>query len=490
MYKIIMNILDLLTKKKYFSGIEISDLNIRITYFNTSKKVAKKIPGYNSETQENKLVLIEEPIPENIISNGVIVNKELFGKIIKDIWKRENLVDSYAIVSIPEDKVYSHIFPFPKSVTETHLKEAIDLAIDFQLPFKRDTVYIGWENIGDSGDTNKIFVSTIPKNIVDDYIKTLEDAGINIFALESHIASIARCVKLNPGEINLLTKKNHDSATIFTVKDNVLQFSRTLPVLFIKEEKFLLDEINKTKNSLESEFKETIHEIPFEGTVIKDEYLKYLNGVANLDPQSKWLISVGAVVRGLIPQGQDKQISLLPMGIDETYKYHNIKIFTRLIRNLSITVSIFFLLAFIAAYLFIFSISQTIQNESSIISSFPVSSDIIVKESLIKKVNSYTLVSQSILSTTPNWSILIDEINTRTIQGINISSFGAMSVNDKMFITGIAKTRDILNQFKKSFQDSTYFSEVDLPITNLEQKADIPFSISFRLKDPSMIYYK
>ncbi len=485
-----MNILNLLTKKKYFTGVEISDLNIRIAYFRPKKKVTKQILKSITETLENELILVEESIPENIIANGAIVDKELFRKIIKDIWKREKLYGSYAVVSIPEDKIYSHIFPFPKTVSDIHLKEAIDLAIDFQLPFKRDTVYIGWEDTDGAGETNKILVSTIPKNIADDYIKTLEEAGVNTFALESHIASIARSVKLQPGELSLLTKKNQSSVTIFTVKDNILQFSRTLPALFIKEENFLKDETNKIKNSLESELKETIHEVSFTETTIRDKFLKYLENISNLEPQSKWLIPVGAVVRGEISQGQDNQISLLPVGIAETYKYHNIKTFTKLTRNLLIVVSLFFLFTFIAAYLYIFSVSQIIQNESSILSTFPVTSDIIQKESLIKKVNSLTLVSQSILSNTPNWSILIDEINSRVIPGITMSSFGAPSLSDMMFVTGTAKSRDILNQFKKSFQASTYFTEIDLPITNLEQKADIPFSISFHLKDPSMLYYK
>jgi Tfp pilus assembly protein PilN len=100
------------------------------------------------------------------------------------------------------------------------------------------------------------------------------------------------------------------------------------------------------------------------------------------------------------------------------------------------------------------------------------------------------LVSQSIISTTPNWSILIDEINSRTVDGIIISNFIAPSVNDIISISGMASNRDTLNQFKKKLQDSPYLTSVEMPITNLEQKGDIPFSVTFRIKDPSMLYYK
>ncbi len=287
-----------------------------------------------------------------------------------------------------------------------------------------------------------------------------------------------------------MTKKNQDSATVFIIKDSILQFSRTLPSFFIKEEKSLTDEVSKIKKSFEYELKETINELPFVMATIKDEYLKYLLPTANTESQSKWLISVGAVIRGEISQGEDNQISLLPVSTAEAYKYQKIKTFITLIRNISIGVSIFFLITFCAAYLFIFSISQTINNRISTISITPISPEINKKQTLIKEVNSLTLVSQSILSTTPNWSILIDEINSRIIDGIIVSSFGAPSVSDTMSLIGIARNRDILNQFKKSLQGSDYLTSVDLPIKNLEQKGDIPFSISFRLKDPSMLYYK
>ena len=59
-----------------------------------------------------------------------------------------------------------------------------------------------------------------------------------------------------------------------------------------------------------------------------------------------------------------------------------------------------------------------------------------------------------------------------------------------MILTGISTDMETLNQFKKSLQSSTYLASIELPITNLEQKTDIPFSISFKLKDPNSLFYK
>lgn len=483
-----MNILNLLTKEKYIVGVEINDLVIRVTYSRPRKRSSFKAYAGKTKIPKNELVLIEEPLPQNIISGGIIIDKETLGKIFKKIWGKEKLKKSYAIVSIPEDKIYSHIFSFPKSVNEAQLEQAVNLAINFQLPFNKNDIYYGWENTNTSNTSNEILISAIPKNIVDSYIEVFKKANINILVLESHLASISRSIKLNEGETTLITKKNQNSVTIFSLKDNALQSSRTLPILFVSEEKMLAGEVNKIKTSLESEHNETIKELSLSEAVLKDEYLAYPE--IDTTTESKWFVSLGAFIRGEIPQGEDFQISLLPIGTVRAYEFQKTKSFVELIRNVIINISIFFLLTFIAAYLLIFSLSQIINNTKTNIKLSPVSPDITEKESLIKKVNSLTLLSQSFISKTVNWSVLIEEIKSRTVDGIIISNFSAPSINDKISIVGIATNRDILNKFKISLQESTYLSAVDLPITNLGQKLDIPFSISFRVKDPSMLNFK
>lgn len=479
-----MNILNLLTKKRNVVGIEISDQSIKIAYLRPKHKKENTKDSYPFE-----LILKEEPLPYNVVSYGVIVDKGTLSASLKKIWNNESLNKSYAVVSIQEDKTYSHVLSFPNDIDKNKLKEAVSLAIDFQIPIKRDDFYVGWEQNNDSSESNKVLVSAISKDIANEYIQVLDYVGINVLALESHIASISRSAKLNTKEKVLITKENQNSVTIFCFKNNVFQFTRTIPKSFAKNEESIKKEQTKLKNSFESESKEPISEVNLNDTKIVDEYSKYIN-TEELENQAKWLIPIGAFIRGEIPQGKDSQISLLPVGTAEAYSYQKIKIFVTLVRNIIIGVSLFFLFAFIASYLFILSISQRINSSNNKVVIAPTSSDITVKESLIKKVNSFGFISESILQNTPSWSILIDEINNRTIDGIIISNFRAQSINEAMSIAGISTNRDILNQFKKSLQDSKYLTEVELPITNLEQKGDIPFSISFKIKDPSMLYYK
>lgn len=487
-----MNILNLLTKEKRIAGIEINNQVIRIAYFRPKKGFIKQTLVNNIKNNlEHDLLLIEEPISTNIVRDGIVLDKELLGKTLKDIWTRSKLNSNYVIVSIPEDKVYSHIFPFPKTVNENQLKEAIDLAINFQLPIKKNDAYIGYENAGDSHVVNEVLISAIPKKIADDYIESLNYAGIKVLALESHLASIARSIQLKLGQATLITKRNVNGATIFILKDASLRFSRNIPEENSKENDFIDNEADRIKNSFESEKKNMVVKIALSDAKIKEEYLKYteLNSVPK-ELQSKWLIALGTLIRGEIPKGKDNHISLLPIGTKEAYAYQQMTTFIVLIRNMTIGVSIFFLFTFISSYLFIFSLSQTLNKTNKNTPFLPAPADMVLKEARIKKINELNNTSKNILSEMPMWSILLDNINSLTIEGISISNFSISSINDSIQIIGIAKDRDTLNLFKKSIQSSTFLTNVELPIANLEQKGNIPFSMSFRLKNPNMLYYK
>lgn len=481
-----MNIFNLLTKEKRVAGIEISDLVIRVAYFDHKKR---RVEDDKIELKAKDLNIFETIIPPNTISKGVILDKETLSKILKSIWGKEKLGKRHAIVSIPEDVVYSRRSSFPKTETSDHLKQAIDLTLDFQLPIKKENAYVGWENTKSLRHEEEVLISAIPKNITDDYVFVMDHAGISMLALESHLASVSRSILTNE-EVLLIQKDNQSSTTFLGLKDNSIYFSRTVPSSVFNKENTVHDELLKIKNYLEFETKKKVTELNYTKARIRNDFLKNLGLNINPAIESKWLISIGAAVRGELPDGKDNQISLLPIGTAEAYEYQKLRIFVTLMRNIIIGVSLFFMFAFVGTYVLSLSLAETFNNTESNSSTNLVSADIAEKENLIKEVNQLTAVTSSVLAETPNWSILIEEINNRTTSGIVVLNLRIASVREKISVSGIAKNREILNQFKKSLQESTYFDKVELPINNLEQKGDIPFSVSFVLKDPNVLFYK
>ena len=482
-----MNILNLLTKEKHVAGIEISDSVVRIAFFRPQKKKKLSSIGKESVLQvHDELILIEEPIAANIIADGIVVDPELLGKTLKAIWAKANLDTDYAIVAIPDDAVYSRIFSFPKTVDGSRLSEAMRLAISFQLPIQTDDAYLDWESTAGTPSANEILLSVIPRSVVRGYITALDAAGIKTLALESHLASIARAIKLEPNVTTIFTKKTPDGATIFALKNGILRFSRTLPLQFVTENQ-IVSEANRVKTALETGAKDIIKEGNLLAAEIREDYAKYSTFT---EPKSKWLVALGSAIRGKIEEGADNLISLLPIGTEEAYAYQKATAFVVLLRNITIGVAVFFVAAFLSAYLFMLSLSQSATRTVTTLSSTPISPDLIEKEARIKHINALAETGGAILAETPAWNIVLQELISRTIDGIVISNFSAPSITSKMSISGTAHNRSTLNQFKKSLQESTMLTEVELPTANLEQKENIPFSVSFRFKDPSILYYQ
>lgn len=503
-----MNLLNLLTKEKRVAGIEISDSVVRIAFFrpngkkkshtgihlvaldkseksdNKTQTETTSVPPPNE--QEDELVLIEEPIAANIIADGVVVDVDLLASTLKEIWNKAKLGTDYAVVAIPDDKIYSRIFSFPKSVTEERLTEAMRLAISFQLPIKTEDAYLDWERTPGTNTTNEILLSTIPRDVAEGYVQALEKAGIKTLALESHLASIARAVRLTPGETTIFSKKTPDGATIFALRDGILRFSRTFPVHFVPEAN-LHNEIKKVKDAISSEAKGEIKEQDLASATVRDEYA---NREEITEPKSKWLVALGSAIRAKIPEGKDNLVSLLPVGTEEAYSYQRSTTFIVLMRNLVISVSIFFVSAYLVTYVSMLSMLQKGADQVTTLSSSVVPPELAEKEKLIGEVNTITETGAKFLTQMPIWSVVLTELVARTPDGITISTFSAPNFTDRFSLVGNARNRATLTNYKKTLQESAMLSEVELPLTNLDKEESIPFSISFRLKDPSAIYFK
>lgn len=483
-----MNLLNLLTKEKRVAGIEISDSVIRIAFFRPREKkklTVKNIAITDEKKEDDDLILIEEPIASNIIDDGVVIDIELLGKTLKAIWEKANLGTDYAIVAIPDDKIYSRIFSFPKSVDNARLTEAMRLAISFQIPMKTEDVYLDWERISGNTLANEILFSTAPRKIVEGYVSALEKAGIKTLALESHLASIARSIKLTPGETTLFSKETPDGATVFALRDGVLLFSRSLPFHFVPKNEIEI-ETSKIYNAISSDVKGVVITKEFKDATIRDEYAERKEISS---PKSKWLIALGTAIRAKIPEGEDNLISLLPVGTEEAYAYQRATTFVVLMRNLIVGVAIFFIITYLSAYLFIFTLAQNTAEKITVLSASAIPEELDSMKTKITVINSITETGATFLSEMPLWSIVLNQITSLTTEGITISKFSAPGITERFSIIGTASSREKLNNYKKTLQDSPLFLDIDLPLTNLDQEGAVPFTVSFRLKDPSAIYY-
>lgn len=493
-----MNFLNLLIPEKHVAGIEISDSVIRIALLHPRKKVRKGKEGSTPSSQgiqgidtildleKYDLTLIEEPIAANIIERGVVRDRDLLAKTLAALWTKSNLGTRYAIVSIPHDAVYSRRFSFPKTILGERLDEAMKLALSFQLPIKTETAYLDWERIPStaSPSSNEVLFAMVPRTVVEGYMHALDATGIKTLAMESHLASIARAVEVDPSVITIFTEKTPDGVIVFALKNGLVYFSRTIPTQFVAENE-IANEIKKIITSQGIETKNIVVMGDLYTTHLKEPYRSSPNVT---EPRTKWSIALGALERGRTPEGHDNLISLLPVGTEEAYAFQKKTTFAVLVRNITIGVSLFFVVTFLAAYLFIFSLAQSASRAvTANISGTPP--QFAKEEAFVKQVNALTETAEKIFAEAPRWSTIIKEVDALIISGIIVSNFSAGSITEEFSLTGTARDRTTLNQFKKSLQESPLLTTVNIPIANLELKEKIPFTATFRIKDPGAVYY-
>ena len=56
-------------------------------------------------------------------------------------------------------------------------------------------------------------------------------------------------------------------------------------------------------------------------------------------------------------------------------------------------------------------------------------------------------------------------------------------------MSGIAQTRDVLNNFNAALGADPFFSSVNLPITNIDQFTNLPFNVTLNIANPQALYY-
>ncbi|MBI1838885.1 MAG: pilus assembly protein PilM [Candidatus Colwellbacteria bacterium] len=485
-----MNLLKILTREEPIAGLEISESHLRLALLSASDGPQKiKIEAY-----------AEEPVPKGAIAEGLIKDQEVFIKAVKGLLKKVKLKITYASVSIPADNVYAKVFSFPGSVSGEKLNETMELTIGFQIPLKTSDVYLDWEKI-ENGAKNEIFLAAAPKNIIQNYTEALSQAGLKTVATEFHQLSLARVLKTEDVPVMVITKGS--SKTIAAViRKGVVRFLHSIPKENVPEKR-LEAELKRAVDFYETE-DAPITKVFFLNSgrrtaikkfvgreVVKPEIISPFSENPEIEKVSgKWLISFGAAVRGLIPRSEDALVSLMPVGTEEAYEYQKIITFTKLLADMIMSASIVLAIAFISSWLLLTTVQQNFNEQHGSSVNTPLPIDAAEAEARAKRLDMLLGQTNEIIKTIPKWSMLAEEVKSIVTPEILIKNLSLGTPEANISLSGIAQTRDALNSFKMSMESSVMLSDILIPLTNLELKKEVPFSISFKLKDPSSIYFK
>jgi len=202
----------------------------------------------------------------------------------------------------------------------------------------------------------------------------------------------------------------------------------------------------------------------------------------------KWLASLGAAWRGVLPRDEDMLVSIMPIGTEEAYEYQKAITFTKFLAMITIILSLFFILIFIGAWSWLSSLQKSAVNTMDISSVSMLPPHAVELETRARQLNMISLATANIVKKSPHWSKVLIELKKSVPSDVVINHLAMPAQDGTVNLKGVAKNRGQLNVFKKTLEESSLFSNIKLPLTNLEQKESIPFIMSFSLKDQSILF--
>lgn len=147
------------------------------------------------------------------------------GKIVKEAGIRSRRV----VLALPEEQVSSHVVEMPQMV-DAELEQALKWQVEQYVPIPADQAVWSWEVIGkDAKGGMEVMLVAVARNLVDVYKRVVEQAGLEVVAVETELIATSRAVVPSSVPVSLVVDIGAKSTDVGVVNAGRLVFARTVP---------------------------------------------------------------------------------------------------------------------------------------------------------------------------------------------------------------------------------------------------------------------
>jgi DNA gyrase subunit B len=169
-------------------GIDIGVSSIKLAVISKNNDVAKLI----------SLGHIPSPLP-GIISEAEL-DLEAVSAAIKKLFEEVNPPTRDVAVALPESKIFTRVIYDLPYLSDDELAQAIRYAAEEFVPMPMKDVNLYYQVIfrspkKEANSRTVVFVVASPKNLIDKYLKVLQNANLRVVAIETEVIASARAAK-------------------------------------------------------------------------------------------------------------------------------------------------------------------------------------------------------------------------------------------------------------------------------------------------------
>jgi len=471
-------------------GLQITDSAVRYFQFKSSGNLSASLR-----------------LQPGIIENGKIKNKAALVATLQELRSRispdsKDIIS--AIVTLPISDVYIQTFGVPR-VAEGNFKEAAELNAKMISPVDIEKSYFSWQRVLDSGGVRSdisLLGAFILKEVADELIVSIEEAGFGIAAVEFSSMSIVRDIErrniLAKGSPYVVAEVTAEGIKFVAVRKGLPHFHYLHHWADVQGNDKAIS-IDKLKSAFEAELVSILnfYSTQWGGEVLGDlvvvtpafseDILSFISGrfkelsVKVIKPYEA-SPTIGAALRGAIPRAEDSDISLSSLSALEVFESKQSKNFLRIWRNIFLVVLGFILVVFISSNILVRKELGRVSEEARMALADPRIEEFNSLASDSQEFNNLVLRMLDIRSRGDKISPLLLEIDSIMGDDIAITRLNFQSLSLPVLLNGSASSRDSVVALKNRLVSHEEFSNVSLPLSNISGSGDsITFTITFNV---------
>lgn len=427
-------------------------------------------------------------IPENIITDNKVQNKNALGKLLKGIWEKFAFNEKTVGIIIPEFSTFSKLLTLPK-LASGELQEAVLWQAQEFLPNGSDNMIIDWKIVGKSERGYEVLIMAVPKDVLMGYVDSCELAGLFPHGVQTPSLCLTN-----------LTNKSDDGVLIF-----YSGFGETILVVS-KKEKILgtsvlkgptrKEEIDTARKMAEHYQQAEVKHVFVGGKGIDEDLLRSLKDalkqeISFLRPEmskvdapkvEELLIPISMQIGKLNEPSDPKSLNLLPIDLVDKYKVEKTKV---QVWSLTLTLTLFTWFCFLivlGSYLVISQQITILKNKN--LGNAQVSGIRIKYETDAKRINNVADKILKIKSETIVPQTIFNLLNRTRPQGVELTIYKMDLEKGDVQVIGKSIDRNSLVSYKQSLEKEKDVSNLDIPIASFEKETDLDFSMAFHYGQP------